>query len=91
MIVRPPWDRLAVHEPFLPSIHDLAVDDLETRIAGDPQLYGYRYLKDWQRRFDYVLVLNADRPDELGPAPRLPELELVVDEGFAQLWRVRRP
>jgi hypothetical protein len=91
MIVRPPWDRLAVHEPFLPSIHDLAVADLETRIAGDPQLYGYRYLKDWQRRFDYVLVLNADRPDELGPAPRLPELELVVDEGFAQLWRVRRP
>jgi hypothetical protein len=46
------------------------------------------YLKAWRTRFDYVLVLNADMPDEGGPIPPMPELTLVSDEGFAQLYRI---
>jgi hypothetical protein len=48
------------------------------------------YIRSWRTRFDYVLVLNADCPDATGPV-RLPaELVLVKDEGFAQLYRIRR-
>ena len=92
IVVRPPWDALAVHEPFLSTIQNLALADRnEEALATEPRLYGYRYLRRWQQTFDYVLVLNADRPDRFGPAPRLSSLELVADEGFAQLWRVIRP
>ena len=92
VVVRPPWDAVAVHEPFLSTFRNLAVTlEDEARLAADPRFYGYRYLLGWPRRFDYVLVLNADEPDRYGPPPHLPMLDLVADEGFAQLWRVRRP
>lgn len=92
VVVRPPWDAVAVHEPFLATVRNLAVTpEDEARLAADPRFYGYRYLLGWSRRFDYVLVLNADEPDRYGPPPHVPMLDLVADEGFAQLWRVRRP
>ncbi len=52
---------------------------------GDPS-----YVAGWRGRFDYVLVLNADMPDWSGPFRPPPELTLVADRGFAQLWRVAR-
>ena len=52
---------------------------------------GATYLRAWRERFDYALVVNADLPDDLGPFVPPPELELVADEGFAQLYRIRRP
>jgi hypothetical protein len=92
VVVRPPWDAVAVHEPFLSTVRNLAVTpEDEARVAADPRFYGYRYLLGWSQRFDYVLVLNADEPDRYGSPPHLPMLDLVADEGFAQLWRVRRP
>lgn len=46
------------------------------------------YLADWRRRFDYVLVVNADLPDRyVGPA--LPDgLSVVADAGFAVLYAI---
>ncbi|MEW5684348.1 MAG: hypothetical protein AB1942_05485 [Pseudomonadota bacterium] len=48
----------------------------------DPQ-----YMRHWRSCFDYVLVLNAD----VAPAPTTSvparELQLVRDEGFAELYR----
>ena len=49
------------------------------------------YIPGWRRRFDYVLVLNADMPDRSGPFRPPPELTLVSANAFAQLWRVARP
>jgi hypothetical protein len=49
------------------------------------------YLPGWRSRFDYVLVLNADMPDQAGPFHPPPELTLVSATRFAQLWRVTRP
>ncbi len=48
------------------------------------------HLAHWRERFDYVLVLNADMPDGAGPARPVPGLELVADEGFAQLLRIQK-
>ena len=45
------------------------------------------YALHW-RRFDYILLENADLPDKHGPDPSLPELQLVDDEGFARLYQV---
>jgi hypothetical protein len=49
------------------------------------------YIAGWRTRFDYVLVLNADMPDEAGPFRPPSELTLVRNTRFAQLWRVTRP
>lgn len=82
--VRPPWNEVSVFEggpvplPFL------------TEFPDDPWWnYMVGYGRHWRDRFDYVLLLNADLP----PAPGEeipPELELVADEGFARLYRIRR-
>lgn len=80
--VKPPFDQISVSEGPLPSI-----DVLTDRAKAAP----FRYLADWKRRFDYVLVLNADTPHESGLRPLPPELELIADEGFATLYRIRKP
>ena len=74
-----PWSAMAQANggPELPSVHALR----------DPRL-GWRYMQDWQRRFDYILVLNADQPDRWGPFVPLPAMRLVKDDGFAQLYRI---
>lgn len=47
-----------------------------------------QYIRHWRTNFDYLLVLNADRPDRYGPFTPPPGLTLVIDTGFAQLWRI---
>ena len=77
------WDRSVDHNGGdLASVSVLN----RPRQASDPP-----YLTDWPARFGYVLVLNADLPDESGPFRPPANLKLVSDEGFAQLWRVQRP
>jgi hypothetical protein len=48
-----------------------------------------RYLTRW-RRFDYVMLLNAQAPaapgEQLSPA----DVDLVADRGFARLYRIRK-
>ncbi len=86
--VLPPWNELMVSDGIPLSIGAL--------LAEDPTTYQdwwgpyAHHLAHWRERFDYVLVLNADLPDGAGPARPVPELELVADEGFAQLHRIRR-
>ncbi|WP_244408945.1 hypothetical protein [Roseomonas fluvialis] len=88
---RPPWDALAVPHGPPPSIHALALpgEVLRARLAADPKLYLWRYLAHWREDFGYVLVLNVDQPDQEGPVPPIAGLELVANEGFAQLWRIQ--
>jgi hypothetical protein len=82
--VRPPWDKLTspVGGGFLPTVAALRNPALAT---GDAQ----RYVRDW-RRFDYILVLNADRPDRDGVFVPPPQLRLLKDTGFAQLFAIRK-
>ena len=77
-----PWDRVVEHNGG-----DLASVSALTRspLPDDPS-----YIAGWRGRFDYVLVLNADMADWAGPFRPPPELTLVSDRGFAQLWRVAR-
>lgn len=79
--VRPPLDEVSVPDGMLYSAHLLTAPAYE--IPSDAS-----YLKAWRTRFDYVLILNADMADRGGPIPALPELTLVADEGFAQLYRI---
>ncbi|MDJ0390532.1 hypothetical protein QMO56_20680 [Roseomonas sp. E05] len=82
--VLPPWDEIAGPDNTTAvSVHRLADADH----AALPE--NTEYVRAWRTRFDYVLVLNADQPDDEGPMTMPPELEPVVDEGFAQLYRVR--
>lgn len=46
-------------------------------------------LTNW-RRFDYILLLNADLPDKDGGRLSPADVDLVADKGFAVLYRLRR-
>ncbi|PZQ53175.1 MAG: hypothetical protein DI570_24310 [Phenylobacterium zucineum] len=50
--------------------------------AKDPQ-----YMRHWRSCFDYVLVLNADVAPAAAASVPVRELQLVRDEGFAELYR----
>ncbi|QCK85038.1 hypothetical protein E8L99_04220 [Phreatobacter aquaticus] len=80
--VRPPWSEIAVPEGDIPS----------PSVLGEPEVIAYRfpYLAFWRTRFDYLLLLNADMADGMGPLPDDPALTLVADEGFARLYRIVR-
>lgn len=77
------WDRIVEHNGG-----DLASVSALTRA---PLADEASYIPGWRGRFDYVLVLNADMPDQSGPFRPPPELTLVSATRFAQLWRVARP
>ncbi len=77
------WDRRADHNGG--DLASVSVLGRPGRPSDPP------YLAGWSARFDYVLVLNADLPDESGPFRPPANLRLVADQGFAQLWRVRGP
>jgi hypothetical protein len=76
------WDRLVEHNGG-----DLASVSALTRTPRPDEA---SYIAGWRRRFDYVLVLNVDMPDQSGPFRPPPELTLVSATRFAQLWRVAR-
>ncbi len=46
----------------------------------------YGFARNWQEHFDHVPVINADLPHRTVEAPP-PELELIADEGFTELYR----
>jgi hypothetical protein len=87
--VLPPWDSMAVVEG-LPAPIDMLLGYEVQPWTG----FFFGYLPGWQERFDYVLVVNADLPHTVAEAPAavaaLPGLELVAEEGFARLYRIRR-
>jgi hypothetical protein len=80
--VLPPWDEIAVAEGSIASVDQLA----------DPQAIPlFPYLAHWRDRFDFLLVVCADLPNERGPLPSLPGLRLVSDQSFAKLYRIEKP
>lgn len=84
--VRPGWvDRAAFSGHPAP----LAMLTAEAAGSGAALPAGVRYLRDWPRHFDYLLLLNAEDAGPLDPAIAV-MLEPVADEGFARLWRIRR-
>lgn len=83
--VLPPWNEIAVPTGAIVSVHALV----------DPKMYDLSklhapYVRLWRQRFDYVLVINADLPDAYGPFVPPPELKLLADDGFAQLYKISR-
>jgi hypothetical protein len=82
--VLPPWTQIS--EPdggILTSVHVLDDPDLLARAV--PLVH---YVAAWRERFDYALVLNADIPDDYGVFTPPAGVELLRDEGFAQLYRI---
>ena len=75
-----PWRRLAAPDTMQPLPSDLAR-------SKDPRLHAaFPHLASWRADFQYLLVLDAASP----AAEPLPGgLELVADEGFARLYRIR--
>ncbi len=80
--VRGDWDRWVEHDGG-----DLASVNALRRA---PKPHEPSYLPGWQNHFDYVLVLNADLKDEEGVFIPPTQLQLISDQDFAQLWKVRR-
>lgn len=46
---------------------------------------------DWQQRYDYLLILNADIAGTGSLPAETPTLQAVADRGFARLYRIRKP
>lgn len=70
--VKPPWRAKSVFASGIPF-----ADDIEESVSRDP------YLINWQDKFDFVLLLDAD----LGRTA-IPGTEMIANEGFARLYRV---
>ena len=88
--VVPPWDAIAVDDGITVSVSALLAEDPTEYRSPTPPTPPVHHLARWRERFDYVLVVNADMPDGAGPARPVPGLEMVADEGFAQLHRIVR-
>ena len=84
--VLPPWDEIAGPDNTTAvSVHRLA-DEIHATLPENTE-----YVREWRTRNDYVLVLNADQPDDEGPMAMPPELRLMADEGFARLYQIDSP
>jgi hypothetical protein len=77
--VLPPWYGISVPDGILPEPWQLS-------LPNSPQLArAFPYLPGWRGRFDHLLVIDA-----AGAAAPTDDLELLADEGFARLYRIRR-
>ena len=64
-------------------------NDLAAPIADLNLHHMFGYLDSWHTRFDYALLINADVPPEPDQPPLPNVFELITDEGFARLYRIR--
>lgn len=74
---REPWTALSTPYGAPPTMADLYA-------TKTPRL---AYAREW-RKFDYILMMNADMPDRSGGRLPIKALEPVADEGFAVLYRI---
>jgi hypothetical protein len=79
--VRAPWSEIAVPEGGPVPAH-LLNEDISESVP---------YMKDWNARFDYLLLMNADIPNPGGPMPEIANVHLVADQGFARLYKIDHP
>jgi hypothetical protein len=80
--VLPPWDEIATDQG------SPAFVNLLTHYDPDTDAYFNGFMANWRTRFDFVLLLSADRlsnPSEVLPNKNL---RLVDDEGFIRLYEV---
>ncbi|PDT05512.1 hypothetical protein CO666_02595 [Rhizobium chutanense] len=78
-----PWSEIAVPEGNLLSIGVLSCPAMMQEYKGFTP-----YLSDWRRRFDFILVANADLPDRTVGTFMPTGLRLVEDAGFAKLYAI---
>ena len=80
----PPWDALAPALYAPPDVH--VIDNAPSReiLETDP------YLLDWDKRFDYVVLIGMDHEDRNGSFNPPAQLQLVSDDGYARLYRIRK-
>jgi hypothetical protein len=84
LVVRPPYDALAVGQGRPPDWQSLVVGYQVHPVTPTP------YLKDWQRNYDYVLMLNAGGAGDL--SHYVPDrLSLIAASDVAALFRIRNP
>jgi hypothetical protein len=81
--VLPPYDALSARTGVPSEIRDLSPSGWTPEALGNAP-----YLRDWQQKFDYLLVLNAGAEPDL-PARLPPGLELLNRTGIAALFRVQ--
>lgn len=81
--VQPPWSDIAVPEGNLVSIGVLSCPAMMREYKGFTP-----YLSNWRRRFDFILVVNADIPDRYVGALMPGGLTLIEDAGFAKLYAI---
>lgn len=82
--VLPPWTDVSVMEGMAAPTRYLRAFEPTLHAA-----YQIGFMAHWRERFDYVLVINAQEPDDDDEAS-LPELELLADRGFARIYRIVR-
>lgn len=83
LMVLPPWSSIAVPEGNLSSTGVLSCPSwLERESVLAP------YLSNWRKRFDYVLVMNANQPDKYVGYALPGGLKLIGDKPFAQLYKI---
>ncbi|MBY5352353.1 hypothetical protein HFO94_02105 [Rhizobium leguminosarum] len=78
-----PWSEIAVPEGNLLSIGVLSCPAMMQEYKGFTP-----YLSDWRRRFDFILVANADLPDRYVGTFMPAGLTLIEDAGFAKLYAI---
>jgi len=81
LTVRPPFDRIAQ-----PLVEPAEWPWLSEQPLSPDALLRARYLAQWQRDFDYVLLIDV--PTDVQP---LPALSPLYRGDYAQLYRVNRP
>jgi hypothetical protein len=83
LLVQPPYNGIAVQEGQPPDWQSLVLGYSVHPVTPAP------YLHDWQRNFDYVLLLNAGGAGDL--SRYLPDrLDLVAAHDVAALYRIRQ-
>lgn len=83
LTVLPPWKDIAVPEGNLFSVGLLNCPaELQVFSSIAP------YLANWRRRFDFVLVVNADKHDQYGGDIVPAGLRLAADTRFAKLYAI---
>lgn len=81
LAVRPPFDRISLPQGMAPSFHELEGPPA-------PDLYRLPYLIDWERHFDYVLLLNSGAAGDL--TRYIPDhLRLLARTDIAAVFRIR--
>ncbi len=83
VVVNPAYADVTAPEGELPDYHELSADQPSAAAVADAP-----YLQDWQRKFDYVLLLAAGAAGDVSGL-RPDRLELVEQTEFATLFRIR--